>query len=88
MKRKQNLKGTFVSDDTEYCKSLAQVSRSTGIKYHRVLDIKNVLVSQYRIEWGIHPHQLFHSGYDIDMFIDMNKDSKYRKVANQLINGD
>ena len=87
MKRKQNLKGTFVSDNTEYCKSLAQVSRSTGIKYHRVLDIKNVLISQYRIEWGIHPHQLFHSGYDIDMFIDMNKDSKYRKVANQLING-
>ena len=88
MKYSQSLKQKGIKDDTEYCKSLAQVARRTGIKYHRVLDIKKVLISQYEIEWGILPHQLFHSGYDIDMFIDMNKDDKYHKIANQLINGD
>ena len=88
MRYSQNLKQKGIKDDTEYCKSLAQVAKRTGIKYHRVLDIKKVLISQYEIKWGILPHQLFHSGYDIDMFIDMNKDDKYHKIANQLRNGD
>ena len=86
---KLELKQTFrPGDDTEYCKSFAEVSRKTGIKYHRVLEIKNVLISQYMTEWGIYPSELFHSGYDIDMFIDMNKNGKYHKIAKQLINGD
>ena len=42
---KLELKQTFrPGDDTEYCKSFAEVSRKTGIKYHRVLKIKNVLI--------------------------------------------
>ena len=85
MKRKQNLKGTFVSDDTEYCKSLAQVSRRTGIKYQTVIRIKNILIEYYFAECDITPSELFHSGYDIGMFIDFNKNRKYNKIHRKIM---
>jgi|6_EtaG_2_1085325.scaffolds.fasta_scaffold473722_1 hypothetical protein len=85
MRYKQEQKQTGVMDDSEYCKSLAQVSRRTGIKYQTVIRIKNILIEYYFAECDITPSELFHSGYNIGMFIDFNKNRKYNKIHRKIM---
>jgi hypothetical protein len=85
MRYKQEQQQTGVMGDSEYCKSLAQVARRTGIKYQTVIRIKNILIEYYFAECDITPSELFHSGYDIGMFIDFNKNRKYNKIHRKIM---
>ena len=84
LKYTQKIKQNFNNENSDYCKTLKEMSQFLDIPYSRVLILRKKVLMNYNYNlWNI----IFKKGYSKGLFLDeMQKDIPFYKKRNDFIN--
>ena len=84
LKYTQKIKQNFNNENSDYCKTLKEMSQFLDIPYSRVLILRKKVLMDYNHNlWNI----IFLKGYSKELFLnELKKDMKFKEKFNEFIN--